>query len=144
MSLLDAGKVCLFSNISGVIHLDGKPVTNALVKRKVEFSDLKEDETRTDETGYFELPAIFDRTITKHLPQEFTAGQEIIVHYQNKEYSIWSGVKRKYEENSEARGKPLVVSCELNSERKFIQVNNQPIFSLCTWDVEPDKIDTGF
>lgn len=144
MSLLDAGKVCLFSNISGVILMDGKPAANALVKRKVEFSGTQEDETRTDDNGHFELPVIFDRTLTKHLPQEFTVGQEIIVTYKNKEYSIWSGVKRKYDENSESRGKPLVVTCELNSERKFVQVNNQPIFSLCTWDVKPDEIDTGF
>jgi hypothetical protein len=144
MSLSDIGKACLFSKMSGVLLMDGKPVSGARIVRTVELSRKKEDETVSDENGEFELPAIFERSILNVLPQEFAAGQEVVVHYENKEYRIWSGVKREPEENSESRGKPLAVTCELNSERKFIQVNNNPIFTMCTWDVEPDIIDTGF
>ena len=138
MSIRDVGKVCLFSAMSGVITLNGKPVANALLKRTVDLSKPKTDETRTDEHGQFEFPAAYERTITKYLPQEFVAGQTIIVYYQGKEYELWSGVKRNPEENVESRGKPLVVQCELNSEKKHIRVNVGPISSLCTWDVEPD------
>ena len=134
----DIGKVCLFSAMSGVITLDGKPVSGALLKRTVDHQRPKSDETHTDENGYFEFPAFNERTICKFLPMEFVVGQKIIVHYQGKEYKMWSGVKRKPEENVESRGKPLVVRCELNSEEKLIEVNYGPIFSLCTWDVEPD------
>ena len=58
---------------------------------------------------------------------------------------MWSGIKRKKEENSESRGKPLVVTCELTLEdRNYLTVNSGPIFSLCTWDVEADpNIDYG-
>lgn len=144
MSVSDVGKVCLFSNMTGVITLDGKPVANARLVRTVNLSSDETDETTTDENGNFQLPAIFKRTVSKYLPQEFAANQQIIVHYNDKEYRIWSGVKRKPDENTESRGKPLDVKCELNSEETMIKVNNSPIFSLCTWDVEPDKRRKAF
>lgn len=144
MSVTDIGKVCLFSNMSGVITLNGEPVTNAKLVRTVDLSGPKSDETTTDQKGQFEFPAIFTRTLSKHLPQEFASKQEIIVHINGETYTMWSAVKRTPDENSESRGKPLVVSCELNSEENLIKVNNSPIFSLCTWDVEPDKRRKAF
>ncbi len=139
MSILDTGKVCLFSKISGVITFEGKPVANALLTRTASLSKDKVDQTRTDENGHFEMPAVFERTITKFLPQEFVAKQVISVEFNNQTYDIWSGVKRTPEENAESRGKPLVVSCELTqADLELIEVNGGPIFSRCTWGVEPD------
>lgn len=137
-SLFDAGKVCLFSRISGVITLDGIPAANAKVIRTVNLNKDKVDHTYTDEHGYFEMPAVFQRTVTKFLPQEFVVSQVIVVHYNEKEYDIWSGVKRTQEENAEGRGKTLNVQCELNSEKSIKIVNNSPYISRCTWDAEPD------
>lgn len=144
MAISDAGKVCLFSQISGIITLDGKPVSHAKLVRTVGKEKELTDETMTDENGHFKLPAIFDRTITKFLPMEFVVRQVIYVHYEGKEYKLWSGVKRQAEENSESRGQPLIVKCELNQETNLKQVNGSPIISLCTWGAEPDKINTGF
>lgn len=75
---------------------------------------------------------------TKYLPQEFVASQELSVHYQGKYYRIWGSIKRNPLENTEARGKPLVVTCELSAEERSIVVNRVPIHTLCVWDVEPD------
>lgn len=144
MSLSDVGKACLFSKMSGVVLLDGKPVSGVRLVRTVDFSGKKTDETTSDDNGRFEFPPLYERSIRNVLPQEFTAAQEVVAYYEGMEYQIWSAVKRKPDENAESRGKPLVVTCELTSERKFIQVNNSPIFTICTWDVEPDVIDTGF
>lgn len=142
MTLGDIGKVCLFSAISGVITLDGKPVANARLVRTGDRDGPKIDETMTDSQGNFAFPAMHERTIAKFLPQEFVASQKIIVHYDNKQYEMWSAVKRQPEENVESRGKPLVVKCELNAEQQLIIVNGSPIHSLCVWDVEADpKID---
>lgn len=138
MSLGDVGKVCLFSAISGVITLDGVPAANARLVRTGDRDGAKTDETTTDENGYFEFPVMLERTITKLLPQEFVASQKIFVYYHDKKYEMWDGIKRTSEENTESRGKPLIVTCELNSEEKGIVVNGSPIHSLCTWDVEPD------
>lgn len=139
MGLGDAGKACLFSKMSGVIRLDGVPVANARLVRTVNLNKDIVDETTTDENGYFEFDAQFVRALTNVLPQEFAAKQVIWVHYKGYEYKMWSGVKRKPEENIESRGKSLVVECELNSEKTVVEVNNSPIISLCTWDVEPDE-----
>jgi hypothetical protein len=138
MSLTEVGRVCLFSAISGTITLDGKPVANARLVRTGDRDGPKVDEATTDENGYFEFSPMYERTIIKFLPQEFVAAQKIIVHHNAKQYEIWSSVKRKKEENSESRGNPLVVTCELNSEEKSIVVNRVPIHGLCVWDVEPD------
>ena len=138
MSLRDIGKVCLFSAISGTITLDGKPVTNARLMRKVDRDGPEVDEAITDINGYFEFPAMFERTITKFLPQEFVASQKIVVFHNNKDYKIWSSVKRNPDENVESRGKPLVVACELSDAERSIIVDRVPIHSICVWDVEPD------
>lgn len=138
MSLGNVGRVCLFSAISGTITLDGKPVVNARLVRTGDRDGPYVDETVTDENGDFEFPPMFERTVTRFLPQEFVALQKIIVSHNNKDYRIWSSVKRRPEENVESRGKPLVVSCELNSEEKSIVVDRVPIHSLCEWDVEQD------
>jgi hypothetical protein len=140
MSIFDAGKVCLFSKISGTITLDGKPAAHAVVIRKVNLNRDKVDQTTTDENGYFEMPAVFQRTVTKFLPQEFVAKQDIKVIYNNTEYEIWNGVKRKSGENVESKGHPLIVSCELNlKELVYKSVDGSPIFSRCVWDAEGDK-----
>ena len=132
------GSGCLFSGISGVIRLDGKPAAGAQIKRRAKQNRWITDETVSDENGYFTLPPMFYSTILNVLPQEFAVTQVIEVIYEGNTYKMWSGVKRRREENAESRGKPLVVECELISEEKLITVNNGPIFSLCTWDVEPD------
>jgi hypothetical protein len=144
MSIFDAGKVCLFSKISGTITLDGKPAANATVIRTVNLNKNKTDQTTTDENGYFEMPAVFQRTVTKFLPQEFVSTQTITVNFNQKVYRMWHSVKRSPEENTEAKGKPLKVKCDLGAEEKLINVNRAPIFSLCEWDVEPDVIERIF
>ena len=148
MSLKDVGKLCLFSAISGVITLDGKPVAGALIQRTVDKAHTHgevTDETTTDADGYFEMPSVWDRSlIGKVLPMEFAVHQEVLVRVDETQYKIWSGVKRKPEENAESKGKPLIVQCELNGEEKIIWVNNGPVTTVCTWDVEPDINDTGF
>lgn len=137
-SLFHVGKVCLFSKISGVITLDGLPAANAKVIRTANLNKDKVDITYTDENGFFEMPAVFQRTVTKFLPQEFVTKQDIVVQYNGKEYDIWSGVKRTPDENAEARGEILNVQCELNSEKSIKMVNNSPYISRCTWDTEAD------
>lgn len=139
MGLSDVGKVCLFSKMEGVIKLDGVPVNNAKLVRTVNLTKDKTDEAVTDQNGYFKFDAIFARTITKLLPMEFVSNQEVWAHYRGKEYRIWMSVKREPDENSESQGKPFIVECELNSKERIFDVDGSPIFTLCTWDVKPDK-----
>ena len=133
----------LFSNISGTITIDGKPVRNARVIRRVRkahtANDDLIDETTTDDTGYFNMPVIRQKSIMAGLlPMAFGAPQEVHVYHEGMKHKIWSGGKIDPAENAEARGKPLVVSCDLANEEKMITVNRGTIFTKCEWDVEPD------
>lgn len=132
-------KACLFSGMSGVVNYKGKPAVNVRLLRKIEGKD--EDETVTDENGYFEFSPIYQKkSLLRLLPTEFVIKQDIIAFTGSDEINIWDGVKRSKEENAESRGKPLVVKCELTQEKqKLVIVNEGPIFSLCTWDVEADE-----
>lgn len=138
MSIFDAGKVCTFSPISGVILFEGKPVSGARIVRTTDYQSKSQDEAITDSSGHFEMPGVYARHVVNFLPQEFVVGQLINVTFDDKEYKIWSGVKRKREENAESRGKPLVVTCELTRDDEVINVDRQPFITKCKWDVDPD------
>ncbi len=136
-------KQCLFSKMTGVVNLNGKPVANVRLVRTINYNKDIVDETVTDENGNFEFPAVFRNNYAgKILPMEFVASQLIIAHHEGKEYEMWSGVKRKPEENAESQGKPLVVVCELGLEvAHHVSINKSPITSLCVWDVESDPVE---
>lgn len=144
MSILDAGKVCTFSRISGVILRDGKPLQDVTITRTTSYQDKKSDQTKTDSKGFFELPAVFERNAMSLLPQEFLVGQLLQVAIDGEEITIWEGVKRSKEENSEARGKHIAITCDIESENHVIEVNNQPFITKCQWNVVPDSVDKGF
>lgn len=137
-----SGKDCLFSAISGTITFNGIPVERAHVKRiagkahaQGEFTDV----TYTDEKGYFSMPSIWERNLLSRVfPMEFAVPQGIVVTYNDQEYWIWVSTKFSREENSESLGKPLVVQCELTSDRRTFRVKGTPFNTLCTWDVEID------
>lgn len=138
----NAGKDCLFSAISGTITLNGEPAAGAHVKRvagKAHVEGEFRDETFTDQKGYFSMPAIWERNLlSRVLPMEFVAPQDITVVYKNIQYVVWVSTKRSRKENSESQGRPLVVECELNSEKRNIWVDGVGFRTLCSWDVEVD------
>lgn len=139
-------KNCLFSSMTGVVNYKGKPAENVRLIRKIE--GKKVDETVTDEFGNFQFEVIYQKNrLLSFLPTEFAIQQIITAVRDDKEYPLWVGVKRTPEENAESRGKPLDVSCDLSLETEnYVKVNDSPYFTLCTWNVEPDKeeIPTDF
>ncbi|MAZ89813.1 MAG: hypothetical protein CL693_19435 [Cellvibrionaceae bacterium] len=144
MSILDVGKVCTFSAVSGVITKDGQPVRNARIVRVVDFQSKSQDETTTDEHGRFSMPALFERSITKLLPQEFVVGQSLLIEDGGDLQEFHMGVKRQSEENVESKGVPLDVICELSDENSAFYIDGNAFVTKCKWDAEHDVIDTGF
>ena len=131
-------KKTLFSEMTGIITYEGKPAENVRLLRKIENKNY--DETITDENGAFYFPAAYKKaSLFGFLAVEFVVKQDIIAYRDGKEYEMWNGVKRIPEDNAESRGKPLVVTCELTDEEKFIMVDAGIYIGLCTWDVEPDE-----
>ena len=139
-----SAKPCLFSGMTGVINYEGKPAANVRLLRKIEGKDI--DETITDANGFFEFKAVYQKkSLLNLLPTEFVIQQRIFAFKDNEEFEIWTGIKRDKEENSESRGKPLVVNCELTlEERHHIRVNGSPYFTMCNWDVEEDPERESF
>ena len=145
VSLSDVGKMCLFSGISGVITLNGEPAVGAKVRRIVDKAHThgkKNDETTTDANGYFKMSPIYDRSIIgKILPMEFAVYQEMFVTFNQVDYLIWKGVKRKRAENSESGGLPIIVTCELlDNEYNDVDAGGGFVSTMCQWDVEADVI----
>lgn len=134
-------KQCLFSEMSGVVNFEGKPATDVKLIRMVDYDKKQYDETVTDENGKFHFSGVFRTSLLSGiLPTEFVVAQKITAVYEGKEYEVWSGTKRKPEENSESKGKPLIVECNLSQpDVEFISVDGNLIFSRCKWDVEPDQ-----
>ena len=75
------------------------------------------DEKVTDQNGHFHFPVITrSNLIGMFLPMQFVVAQEIKAYRDDVEYFMWRAVTMDSTANYEARGKPLVVTCELSSE----------------------------
>ena len=120
-------KVCLATDVKGVVTLKGKPVANAKVTREVVFRDEKlNSETVTDENGIFLLSAVYDRTIWKHTPFEVVIGQTINIEYDNNQYLAFGTSKRNFDLGGELNPSnvianageltPFILTCELNND----------------------------
>ena len=131
-------KQCLFSEMTGVVSFEGKPAAGVKLVRLVELNKELYDETVTDAQGNFHFPAIYQSSILrKILPMEFVVLQDITAHFKGKEYEVWHSVKRSPEVNTESKGKPLVVECDLSqAEAEAITIDGVTIFSRCNWDVQ--------
>lgn len=132
MSMLGS-KSCVFSEVQGVLLVNGKPAAGAIVKRQVEYQDKESDQTVTDAAGRFSLPALYQGSATRLLPAEFVAAQSLIVEYQGQEYKIWSNTKRKPEENAELGGQPLNLRCELTAELQLHREFGSILRTNCSW-----------
>jgi hypothetical protein len=120
-------KVCLATEVKGVVTLQGKPVANAKVTREVLFRDQKlNSETITDEKGNFSLPAVYERTVWKHTPFEVVIGQTINIEFENKQYLAFRTSKRNFDVDGELNSPiaiengqvltPFILACELTNE----------------------------
>lgn len=144
MDFEDSGVAFVFSKMSGTVFFDDQPAAHATLIRTVNYGGYERDRFKTDENGRFELPAIIEANLSPEEMAEFSVGQEVLVEYQGRRYPLWSAVKRDPRENSEARGKPLQVRCELAGLNQLVQVDGHPIFTPCRWDVETDRLTPGF
>jgi hypothetical protein len=132
MSFFNPGKTCVFSHVAAQLTLDGEPLKNETVIRRWEWKELREDQTQTDEQGYFELPAVFELSATRFLPIEIVIGQELFVVIDGEEHKFWANAKRAPEENSELKGVPIELSCDLHDEMK-VHGEYGLLQTLCKW-----------
>lgn len=133
MSILNAGKSLVFSEVNGLILSNGEPVPHAKVIRKVEWASLETDETTTDEQGRFHFPDAYQRSVSRLLPAEFVAAQSLEVEVGGEPVKIWSNTKRSTDKNAELGGAALNLTCELSHPLALHREFGSILRTNCTW-----------
>ncbi len=145
MGFLDFARIYIFSEVDGVVLMEGKPVSGAKVVRTADYKDKIHTNTAiTDDLGCFHFDDIY--TYSMRL-SETAILQKIIIYYQDNEYLAWELVKRhenRYGEltDPEKPEKPVIklnLKCELTDDQKKEQrveffLGDRIIYGLCSWD----------
>lgn len=107
----------VFSEVYGVVMVDGNPVAGATVERYYRWKQEKVfDKTTTDEQGRYHFPEIVRHSlIWSILPHEARISQSINIYHEGSVYSGWYHVKGNYDRNGELKGRPLKLKCDLRS-----------------------------
>ena len=128
---MSMGKFCLFSAVEGVVLERGQPVPGAQIERSYSWTWKKQqgtDQASTDAQGRFQFPAIQGSSFFRgFLPHEPMVEQTILIHHGGKTYKAWMFDKRNYEQNGELAGKPIVLSCSLETEPR----HSGKVFGIC-------------
>lgn len=138
MSLFE---LCLASEMTANVILNGEPVVGAEVVRSIRWSNKKksfEDKTETDTQGTFKFPAKYASSVLYSIPIfEPVINQVVTIHHQGNEYLIWDLFKREYDENTELGiGKEIRLTCDLaNKEETKASPNSRyNVTGICTWE----------
>ena len=128
MGMLDFMRVYIFSEVDGVVLMNGKPVSGAKVIRTADYKDKVHSNTVvTDEQGRFHFDDIF--TYSMRL-SETAILQRIMIHYEGEEYLAWEMMKRNDNrygelndpETPEVPIKHLQLNCELTDDQKVKRI----------------------
>ncbi|TBU75570.1 DUF6795 domain-containing protein [Phytopseudomonas daroniae] len=121
----------LFSEVEGIVLLDGQPVEGAEVERICHWKDdLKTERTLTDASGRYHFPEITAKSLLwSLLPHEPVVFQTLRIHHQGKVHKGWVFTKHNYDNLGEVKDRRLKFSCDLNTEP--IAHRETEIFGIC-------------
>ncbi len=134
MAFFDLFKINVFSEVSGVVTMNGEPVQGASVKQwaKVSFNgSVYEHQAVTDAHGRFKFDAIYANTINRLLPSAHKVTQEAKIEHQGETYRAWVAVKNNYDYDGELndikqttgeRDKMKVIPKRLSDQEQLKQV----------------------
>lgn len=117
-------KLILFSPVEGTVTVNGEPAAGAEIIQAANWNKTGEtlqQKTTTDSAGRYSLAAIQQSAGLSRL----SASQEIIkqsitISYKGKTYEGWRFMKNDYELNSENKGKPLRLTCDLATKADYV------------------------
>jgi hypothetical protein len=122
----------LFSAVQGQVLSNGQPVAGARVERSWVWKkpdDVATDSAVTDAEGRFSLPAVVDKGwLAGFFPHEAQIKQTILIHHAGRTHKAWMTSKRNYEANGELGGRPLRLSCRLETEPREVAPK---VFGIC-------------
>ena len=114
----------LFSEIKGLITINGKPVPYAEVSESATWNWNKEEFSfgkKTEKDGTFSFsPIISHSFFAGILPEEIRIKQMIRITYDNVTYDGWMHFKQDYGNLSEIEGGRLDVICELTNSKDYL------------------------
>ena len=133
MSIFDVGKACVFSEVNLKLSYNGKPAIGAKIWRRISWKKEVITEFQVDDQGEIELPAVYQRSVTKLLPIEFVVSQVFKVSFEGQEFEIWINSKRDPANNSELGGAPLHLNCELTDKAELHEEFGALLLTSCKW-----------
>jgi|GEM_PF-1828123 len=152
MSLFDFMKICVFSDVRGVVTLNGEVISGASITReaKVVFNGKEYvDTATTDKNGEFSFPVLNASSVNTVLPSAKLVNQNISISYEGKTYTAWQMVKQNYQYGGElnsytgsklpADATPLDIVCELSNDDKVRKAGNHRytvLTGICRWQGE--------
>jgi len=150
MGLFDVFTIYVFSEVRGVVTLDGKPAEGAEIIRIGDHEEDKvyTDRAVTDAAGRFEFGPISTFSL-RPIMLGTIIRQKIEIKYQGNSYLAWDTVKRnnhRYGElNDEGVDSPikLNLTCELMDSQEGrtviqMEIRKVGIYGLCTWEGQPE------
>ncbi len=128
VSAMEFLKQCLFSPVEGVVTIDGRPSSDAIIKKKYSWGnkkETKETETKTDINGSFEFDASYSSSVfTSLFPHEPLITQYIYIEHNQKSYLGWRYEKGSYDIGAETGKSPIKLICDLMWEEQFHNDDN--------------------
>jgi hypothetical protein len=117
-------RLVLFSEVTGTVLKDGKPVAGAEILQQVDWSDDTDKNPRnrtvTDKNGAFAFPAVeHSAGLARLVPAQPVILQKLLIRYDGVEYEGWLHSKSDYDANSELEGRPLRLVCDLATQPDY-------------------------
>jgi Domain of unknown function (DUF6795) len=145
MGILDFFTIHVFSDVTGVVTLNGEPVEGAEIIRTADHAHdkLYKDATVTDENGYFALKDISTFSL-RPIMLPTVIDQKIYIKYKGMEYLAWDLLKRtnhiygELNDKDVPNPKKLELKCELTDDqqketRVTLEFGDKIITGLCRW-----------
>lgn len=124
-------KMVIFSPINGKVLLNGSPVAGAMVEREWKWAwkdETGNDRATTAADGQFALPLVERGSLLgSFLPHTPSVRQTILIKHEGKTYKAWMFDKEDYKLNGELQGKPIRVTCRLETQ----PARRGEIFGIC-------------
>lgn len=112
-------KMTIFSEVTGRVLDNGKPVAGATIEREFRWAwgdEVGTDKTTTADDGSFHLPRIERSSFWGSiLPHEPTIRQTIKIKVNGKTYDGWLYDKHNYDDKGERGGLALKLLCSLEN-----------------------------
>jgi hypothetical protein len=115
----DSNKV-MFSEVSGRVLLDGKPVSTQEIRQNFSWLGVDDGDatTLTDDDGWYHFPAVYSRRKQPRGEKDIFISQTISTRHDERTITLWSTTKYDFLDRGELGGHPIRMEHELTGESR--------------------------